>query len=134
MTKHEDKISELIAETGDPVQRATLLILARIDTALEANTNATERIALVFAEHRAEFTAHDKRETQDRAALKGAWWAGVVFISIVQVMGGYILTRHFNTNDAQDARLMALEQHLSILEATVRTHHDALRRNGKPAD
>lgn len=119
---HEEKISELIAATSDPVQRATLLILSKIDVALESNTNATERIAVAFDTHRQEFILHDRRETEDRAAIKGAWWAGVIFMSVLQLLGGYILTRHLNTNDTQDVRLGVLEQRLIVLESLVREH------------
>lgn len=134
MTKHEEKIGELISETTDPVQRATLLILAKIDTALESNTHATERIASAFDHHRKEFIAHDKRETEDRAAIKGAWWSGVLFMAALQVLGGYIVSRHLAANDTQDSRLAALEQRISVLESSVKDHHELAKRNGKPAE
>ena len=102
------RIDDLIEATEDPVQKATLLVLAKIDSALDANTAATNRIAVELAEHReyvtsfrSEFTKHDKQETEDRAKLVGAKSVGVAMFSIIMVMfslmgamGGFILSDH----------------------------------------
>lgn len=122
-TNH-DKISEMIEETHDPVQRAVLLVLAGIARDLDSNTAATTRLAELFENHARAFEAHDKIESRDRAYLKGAWWAGVLFMTAIQTVGGWILLRAISANDTQDAMLRMVETRLIKIE----TEHTRIDR------
>lgn len=122
-TNH-DKISEMIEETHDPVQRAVLLVLAGIARDLDSNTAATTRLAELFENHTKAFEVHDKIETRDRAYLKGAWWAGVLFMTAIQTVGGWILLRAISANDTQDTMLRMVEQRLTKIE----TEHTRIDR------
>jgi hypothetical protein len=104
------RIDDLIEATSDPVQKATLLVLSKIDSALDANTAATNRIAVELAEHRddvqafrGEFLKHDRIETEQRGRLEGgravaAWMFTVIIalISVISAMGGFIISEQRN--------------------------------------
>ena len=127
------RIDDLIEATEDPVQKATLLVLSKIDSALDANTAATNRIAVELAEHRDyvtlfrnEFTTHDKRETEDRAKLVGAKSMGVAMFSIIMVMfsiigamGGFILTDHRSKLQEAERNVLELRLEMSRIKSEI---------------
>jgi DnaJ-domain-containing protein 1 len=127
MSSHQ-KINELIEATEDPVQRAVLLVLANIARDLDNNTIATQRIAEAFDNHREDFQRHDIAEAKDRAYIRGAWWAGVIFVSLMQTVGGWIIWRGVTSNDTQDTVLQQLDKRISVMEARVSAHLELLQR------
>jgi hypothetical protein len=120
------RIDDLIEMTEDPVQKATLLVLSKIDSALDANTAATNRIAVELAEHRddvknfrGEFAKHDKIETEDRAKLVGARSVAMgvfgfisVLFAVLAAMGTFILSDH--RGKLQDAERGVMELRLEV--------------------
>jgi hypothetical protein len=123
MDAHQ-RIDELIAATADPVQRATLMLIARFDAALTANTHATERIANAVEEHRSEFVIHTKRfdqhvldEQKMLASAKGAWWATTVLVIAVIGLGGFIIkSYHENVTFALEG-MRDVSTRLRVLES-----------------
>lgn len=129
---NQEKIEALIAQTKDPVQQATLLVLSKIDVALDANTEATERIAISVSAHREEFRLHDKEELKRMSAMKGAWWAGVLIIGAINSIGGYLLSSHVAQNAAQDSAIMLLKERMAVMEARYNASHPSVV-NGEPS-
>lgn len=144
----ERRIQELIEAAEDPVQRATLLILSRIDVALEANTQATERIASSVVAVDAKLVGHINTVSNVMAAVKGGQYVGAFLLSALLLLGGYILNRYATQVDRQEQSLLVIDRQLAALaqliqvndrrldalERTLREHdaaeHDA--RNGRP--
>jgi hypothetical protein len=99
---HSRQIEALIEQTGDPVQKATLITL--------------QMIAQEFSLHRQDFAHHAEEEMERWATVRGAWWAfGVVFI-LAQAVGGWVALRYISNNDDQDARISRLEMRLQRVE------------------
>lgn len=130
---NNSKIDDLIQQTKDPVQQATLLVLSNIDHALFANTKATLALADDFAVHKTEFREHktavDNHIATDRtmmASIRGAWWAGVILVTGLQLLGGLVIANYIKANEKQDERLDRLveqyvqqQNRLIMLEYTV---------------
>jgi hypothetical protein len=124
---NEDKIEKLIQATDDPIVRATLLVLQKIDVALDSNTAATERIAGGVGTLTLTVNQHVVDEEKLFASISMAQKVAVVLLSILVSLAGYIVVNHFNKNDAQDVRLNGLEQRMSVEEN--RTAHVEQRIN-----
>lgn len=92
------RIDDLIEQASDPMTKAILLVLSKVDKSLDANTEALVAFKEDFASHRsdnvafrAEFQEHDRKEQADRAALSGgksvANWMFAVIITLIGMMG-----------------------------------------------
>jgi hypothetical protein len=93
------RIDDLIAESHDPVQQATLLVLSKINISLDSNTQATERIAEELASHREDFQEHDREELKRMAWIRGAWWALVLMFAAVLGLSVMGVQRHISDAD-----------------------------------
>lgn len=125
------RIDDLIEQTSDPIQRATLLVLAKIDTAIDSNTRATERIAVEFTEHReevqlfrSEFAKHDVQEQRDRAAIQGGRWVAqmmfgviIALMTVISAVGGYVLSKHDSEFTELRSTVHKLNSEVTILRA-----------------
>lgn len=135
---NEKRISELIEMTSDPVQRATLLVLHKIDSGLHANTVATLHIAESFEKHRKDFEDYRRAEEMSRANVKGAIWGGMAVIGLLQLVAGALLGVYIRANDQQDmkieaahAELRLLDKRVQAVEITMREHLLSLRPEEK---
>ena len=130
IVSNEEKIQALIQQTDDPVQRATLMVLQKMDAAMENQIEVTTSIADSLKEHREDMSKRILNEALLLSAFKGAWWAGVLFIGALQVVGGFIVSRAVASNDEQDKRLGVLEKEFAVLNRSVQEHHESF--NGRP--
>lgn len=130
MNGNHEKIEALISQTQDPVVQATLLVLSKIDYALDSNTEATQEIAKELSEHREDFRKHALEDTKRLAGLKGAWWAGVALIGAINLLGGYLLQAHVTQNTAQDTAISDLKSRLLIIETQHGITHPPTQNNG----
>ena len=129
MATNQDKIERLIQETIDPVQRATLMILQRIDTATVVNKDTVHVLTERFTEHRDEFLKRQADEDKLFSSFKGAWWAGIALLGVIQLIGGFIVSRAVSDNDEQNRRLSSVERDFAVLQRSVQEHHEV---NGRP--
>lgn len=123
MESNLETIESLIQEATDPMQRAMLLVLGRIDTALSAQTHAVESIARSFDAHRTEFTEHRQEEERLLASIKGGWRSAsaigsVVFVAILG-LAGYIFNDHVRANQSDSDRVAGLVVRVAAMEAQV---------------
>lgn len=134
---NRDRIQELIQQTKDPVQQATLLVLSNFDSALESNTRATEAIASQLNDHRGEFVSfrdkewgefrgsvneHIREDREMKVSIKTGWLAGIMFFSVVNLVGGWLITRAVNSNDEQDRIIRSMEITVNQLKADIAAH------------
>jgi len=126
---NRERIQELIQQAKDPVQQATLLVLSNFDSALESNTRATEVIATELQSHRIEFSefrsnvhTHINEDRDMKVSIKTGWMAGILFFSVVNLVGGWLITRAVNSNDEQDRIIRSLEITLNQLKADIAAH------------
>ena len=139
---NRDRIQELIQQTKDPVQQATLLVLSNFDSALESNTRATEAIAQQLQDHRGEFLSfrdkewggfreavgeHIRDDRDMKVSIKTGWLAGVLFMSVINIVGGWMITRAINSNDEQDRIIRQLEITVNQLKADVAAHRNEVK-------
>ena len=131
---NRDRIQELIQQTKDPVQQATLLVLSNFDSALEANTRATEEIVRDLQEHRGEFSefrahvhTHINEDRDMKVSIKTGWMAGILFFSVVNLVGGWLITRAVNSNDEQDRIIRSLEITVNQLKADIAAHRNEVK-------
>lgn len=127
---HRARIEELIAKTTDPVQQATLIVLSNFDLALDANTKATEAIAKDLTGHRQEFvkfqstvSEHMSTDRDMLSSIRAGWWVGLMFLSVVNIVGGWIITRAINSNDEQDRSIRDLQMQVRSLESELKYLH-----------
>jgi hypothetical protein len=128
----ERRIHELIEEAEDPVQRATLLILSRIDVALEANTQATERIASSVVAVDAKLVGHIHTVSNVMSAVKGGQYVGAFLLSALLLLGGYILNRYATQVDRQEQSLLIIDRQLASLVQMIHINDkrlDAIERS-----
>lgn len=125
-TSNEEKIEALISATTDPVQRATLMVLSKIDVALDANTAATERIAKGVETVDEQLGRHVADEEKMLASIRGGQWVGGALMTVIVGLGGFILIPHMTINTTQEReivelrtnqqnvlrRLLAIEEHV----------------------
>jgi hypothetical protein len=126
---NRERIQELIQQAKDPVQQATLLVLSNFDSALESNTRATEVIATELQSHRIEFSefrsnvhTHINEDRDMKVSIKTGWMAGILFFSVVNLVGGWLITRAVNSNDDQDRIIRSLEITMNQLKADIAAH------------
>jgi hypothetical protein len=134
---NRERIQELIQQTKDPVQQATLLVLSNFDSAMESNTRATEAIANQLNEHREEFVSfrdkewgafrasvneHIREDREMKVSIKTGWLAGIMFFSMVNLVGGWLITRAVNSNDEQDRIIRSLEITVNQMKADIAAH------------
>jgi preprotein translocase subunit Sss1 len=117
------RIDDLIAQSHDPVQQATLLVLSKINmsldgtnTALDSNTRATDRIAAELEKHRREFIAHDTDEIKRMSWLKGAWWAIVGLIGFMMALIMFVVNEHMSDAKRMTAQIVELTTRVRVLE------------------
>lgn len=116
---NEDKIDALIGMTEDPVQRATLMVLAKIDSALDANTAATQRIAASMEDMDSKLETHVVDEERILYAVRGGQYVGGVMLSVILAMGWYTVNKHFERNDSQDVAIAATREEVLLLKRQV---------------
>lgn len=121
MGGNHDKIDELIGQTSDPIVRATLLVLQRIDRALDENTKATVKLAEDLDEHRKDFRNLSDRELKERAMIRGAWWAGIALFALIQMIGGYVISNKLRADEEQNSSIQRIELRLQMLEYKLQT-------------
>lgn len=138
MSANHDRIEGLISRTTDPVQQATLLVLARIDGALDENTRATQRIATAFEghkndfqDHMAQFDKHVVDEARIISAAKGAWWASTLLIAAVISLGGWIVKGYTEAVHTQSVYVQDLVKRVTVLETINAREHTPPNGNGK---
>ncbi len=117
------RIDDLIAQSHDPVQQATLLVLSKINlsldstnSALDSNTRATEQIASELTTHRKDFALHDAEELKRMGWIRGAWWSMVALMGVVSALGIYTIRRHVDTSDRMEAQVVELAARVRLLE------------------
>lgn len=95
------KIEQLLENEADPHERVRLIVLMRLNDVLVDNVVATRALTTEFREHRAEFNSHQQRfdthvinERVMIAKGRGAMWAAVALLGVIQVLGGYIVNGH----------------------------------------
>lgn len=137
--QNEKRISELIELTSDPVQRATLLVLHKIDAGLHANTKVTMDMAEAFETHCKAFEDYRRKDEMQRAGVRGAIWGGMAIVGLLQIIAGALLGVYIKANDIQDLRieaahveLRAMDKRLQVVEITLREHLTNVRENGQP--
>jgi hypothetical protein len=125
------RIDDLIAQTHDPVQQATLLVLSKINmsldgtnTALDSNTRATDRIAQELASHREDFMAHDTEEIKRMSWLKGAWWAIVGLFGMLSALVLFVANDHISSAKAMTAQIVELTTRVRVLEFSMLRNRD----------
>lgn len=126
-----EKIGELIQSTADPVQRATLMVLSKIDVALDANTAATVRIATGVDRVDATLTTHIHDEEVLLSSIRGGQRVGVALTGAIILLAAYIINLHFSRNDTQDRDIQAAReviQELKTNQQNVLRRLDALDR------
>jgi hypothetical protein len=125
-----ERIESLIAKTTDPVQQATLLLLVSFDAALDANTQATQRIAVAFEHHKADFNtkAFDEHIVEEVkmfnisamkhekavANVRGAWWAASVLVVAILALASTIVSGYRDTLIDLSSRVRVLESQVGI--------------------
>lgn len=131
------KIEQLLENEEDPRERVRLLVLMRLNDVLVDNVVATRALTEEFREHRVEFASHQKKfdtHVVDERLLiakgRGALWAAVILIGVIQVLGAYIVNDHLErlqtalttaTKNAVDIekqfdKSREIERRLSVLE------------------
>ena len=113
------RIDDLIAQTHDPVQQATLLVLSKLNISLDSNTAATERIAEELATHRTDFQTHDREELKRMAWIRGAWWTIVLMFGAIVGLVVFGTMRHINDSDELNRELINQAMRIRILEHTI---------------
>lgn len=125
------RIDDLIEQATDPMTKAILLVLSKVDKSLDANTEALVAFKEDFSAHRtenaafrAEFQAHDKKEEMDRAAVVGGKAvANWMFAIIIVLIGGIGATAGFVINDYRSivvnlqAQVVEMGRDLSAMKA-----------------
>jgi hypothetical protein len=130
------RIDDLIEQTSDPALKATLLVLSRIDSSLDSNTRATDRISKELesfvhnitadvSSFRTAFDGHETREEKFYSSIRGAWWAGTVLIGALLAMGAYIGSGFKAQHESQETRIVQLETTVALLKFRL------LEREGK---
>jgi hypothetical protein len=110
------RIDDLIAQSHDPVQQATLLVLSKINISLDSNTVATERIAEELASHREDFQTHDREELRRMAWIRGAWWSIALMFAAFLAVVVFGINRHILDADTMRSELIELAMRIKILE------------------
>lgn len=117
------RIDDLISQSHDPVQQATLLVLSKINislnstnSALDSNTRATEQIATELTTHRKDFALHDVEELKRMSWIRGAWWSMVGLIAVVVGLGVFMVQRHIGSSDKLSSEMMELTMRVKLLE------------------
>lgn len=93
--KNSESIKDLILATPDAKDKAILMILLKISDDLFRNTQITASLSEKFEKHVEAFVNHAYEEmkmiSHNRGFLRGMF----VFLAIIQLLIGYILTSHF---------------------------------------
>lgn len=113
------RIDDLIAQTKDPVQQATLLVLSKMVVALDVNTQLTAETQQALANHREDFRNHDTEELKRMSWIKGAWWAIVGIFSVSVAAAGYVVTNHDLESKQMRSQLIELMTRVKVLEFSV---------------
>jgi len=127
-----ERIESLIAKTTDPVQQATLLLLVSFDAALDANTQATQRIAVAFEHHKADFNNHTKafdehiveevkmfnisamKHEKAVANVRGAWYAATILVGAILALASVIVSGYRDTLIDLSSRVRVLENQVGV--------------------
>jgi len=122
---NSEKIEELIQSTADPVQRATLMVLSKIDTALDANTAATGRIAIGVDKVDATLKTHIHDEEVLLSSIQGGQKVGIALTGAIVLLAAYIINLHFSRNDTQDRDIQAARE---VIQELKTNQQNVLRR------
>ena len=124
MPATEEEILELARRENDPKDRAYLLLLLKINSNLEANTQATKDISSEIQTHRAEFEQHRiefRKHVTDEAALfnqgRGMWRVTAVVLTVMQVAAFSLASWYVNKQDDESKQLKAISDSVVRNEA-----------------
>lgn len=128
---NHDRVEELIGQTADPTQRAMLMLFVKLGHEIDANTDATRRIAVALEAHKDDFSKHTVRfdqhvldEKSMLASAKGAWWASTLLIGCVMALGIYIVKGFSDSLLATTSLVQDVVQRVRVLESTVNREHN----------
>ena len=119
MADSSDDIQQLIREEPDSRTRALLLILARIDDSLRANTRQTHEIGTKLDAHLTRYEEQARYDSALREQTRGAWRVLAYVLSFAQaalLAGGTWLYREIRDMHGVDA---AVVQRLGLIESAI---------------
>jgi hypothetical protein len=97
--RHNDEdvkslIQRLIEDEPDARERIRLLILLQLNSTLVDNVVAVRELTKEYKGHREEFEQHVEKDRLMVAYGRGALWAAVILVGVIQVMVGFVLKQH----------------------------------------
>lgn len=120
MADSSDEIQQLIREEPDSRTRALLLILARIDDSLRANTRQTHEIGTKLDAHLTRYEEQARDDSALREQTRGAWRVLAYVLSFAQaalLAGVTWLYGEIRDMHGVDASVL---QRLGIIESAIR--------------
>ncbi len=115
----QEQIEKLIAQASDPKDRVFLMIMNKMASSLDVNTELTRTLSEELKTHTTKFDLHEKKEEKIYNRGWGVAWAGVALIGAIQVLGTFILLKHF-----AETEQMREELNQAITDiATHKEHH-----------
>lgn len=120
MADSYDEIQQLIREEPDSRTRALLLILARIDDSLRANTRQTNEIGTKLDAHLTRYEEQASYDSALREQTRGAWRVLAYVLSFAQaalLAGGTWLYGEIRDMHGVDAAVL---QRLGLIESAIR--------------
>ncbi len=115
----QTQIEDLILEAKEPKDKALLLILNKMASSLDANTDLTRSLSKELKSHTDRFELHEKKELSLLNRGRGIVLASIFFLGVVQATFYYIAKNHIR--DVEE--IVTAVRELQIQMAEHREHH-----------
>ena len=125
--KFEERIEHLISEEEDPKEKIRLLLMMRLNTTLVDNVVAVRKLTESFSEHRTEFEDHVRKDLKAMYFRRGAVWASIGLLGIIQSLCLYLVFQHIDF-DRQVHKVV--EEHSVFIAGHIQ-HHKTEEYYGK---
>ncbi len=108
------QIEDLILSADDPRDKALLLILNKIATNLDENTQLTRALSAELKTHRDEFQAHEKTEMILINQGRGWYKASLFFLGILQALAFWMGTAFLEDHAALEKKVESISQYIEV--------------------
>lgn len=120
-----DEIAKLLENAQTPTERATLLVLYKIQQNLTSINKEFVEHRVEFAEHRTAFTNHVTDEQKLLNKGIGGWMVMSVFLATALSVSGWYISHHIiDLNTAQQITIDINTNRITALETLIRDYQD----------
>ncbi len=111
----QTEIESLIKAAADPKDRAFLMIMNKMASSLDVNTELTRTLSKELKTHTDRFEIHEKRETEIFNQGRGFVYAMLLCLGVFQAMGVWWVTGHLGEMEQMqkdlNAQMVAMAEH-----------------------